>query len=501
MITNLRGKEYPFIGNAEKNAIIKKITRYYNLYKYIISLAKKEDNIEIKCLLFKLGAYFAACNVCSIYADYDLEQGLIRIADKIETKIEATYEKDTCLHVFTDAYSVGGHTRLIENFTSDSNTHKKHSIAITSGKKAFDFEGNDKKFQNCHLLEGGEIAKALELRRISSRYDKIILYTHMYDIVPLIAYGSSDFTRPVFYYNHADHRFWVGASISDLVFEMSTTGRMFSRLMRGIEHHHILPIPVDVDGSAFKSKQYCRDRLKLPHDRHIVLSIGGASKYGKMFINTCMNALKLRSDICFLIVGPDKNQKMWQDAYEKSHGRINAIGIVPHAEISAYYQAADMYLDSMPVGGGTVMVEALLHQLPALTWDNGFTQFDAYINCRVGIENLPHEISKILSKANTDDKNALCDRVFAMHSSRRINKKFNELLDKYDNHEIRNFSPLKKTLEIDMYDINLSKNMFHKFFLNREIFSKIPLKYQIRILIYLLVKIKYMPQILPTLNQ
>jgi len=501
MITNLRGKEYPFIGNAEKNAIIKKITRYYNLYKYIISLAKKEDNIEIKCLLFKLGAYFAACNVCSIYADYDLEQGLIRIADKIETKIEATYEKDTCLHVFTDAYSVGGHTRLIENFTSDSNTHKKHSIAITSGKKSFDFEGNDKKFQNCHLLEGGEIAKALELRRISSRYDKIILYTHMYDIIPLIAYGSSDFTRPVFYYNHADHRFWVGASISDLVFEMSPTGRMFSRLMRGIEHHHILPIPVDVDTSAFKSKQYCRDRLKLPHDRHIVLSIGGGSKYGKMFINTCMNTLNLRSDIYFLVVGPDKKQKMWQDAYEKSHGRINAIGIVPHSEISEYYQAADMYLDSMPVGGGTAMLEALLHRLPALTYNNGFNQFDACIDCRVDIAELPGKISEILSEPDSDSNNSLYDRAFDMHNSRQIKKKFNELLDKYDKHRIKKLDTPKKPIEIDMYDINLSKNMFHKFFLNREIFSKIPLKYQIRILIYLLVKIKYVPQILPTLNQ
>ena len=56
----------------------------------------------------------------------------------------------------------------------------------------------------------------------------VILHVHMYDVLPILAFANGDFNRPVMFYNHADHLFWLGASISDLVVNFRSSSVAFN---------------------------------------------------------------------------------------------------------------------------------------------------------------------------------------------------------------------------------------------------------------------------------
>ena len=56
----------------------------------------------------------------------------------------------------------------------------------------------------CIYLSGSYMERALKLLEISEGFYRVLLFTHMEDIIPVIAYSNPRWKRPVYFYNHAD---------------------------------------------------------------------------------------------------------------------------------------------------------------------------------------------------------------------------------------------------------------------------------------------------------
>ena len=269
------------------------------------------------------------------------------------------------LHVLTEGYDVGGHTRLAARWiTRDP---RVSSVAVTqqhrvplpailtdavgaSGGRVIDLSD----------LAPDLIDRATLLRRLARDYGFIVLHIHPYDVIPLLALSSLDI--PVIFINHADHVFWAGASISNIVVNFRQSGNALAIKRRGLSDNHmfLLPIPLNVTP---------KKRLpKREGSGTIALTIASEYKYGRGtangYINMLLDLIRCDRTLHVVAVGPE-NKGLWAWANQVSGGRIQPMGIQP--DISEFYQQADLYLDSFPFASVTSFLEAATYGLPIVS--------------------------------------------------------------------------------------------------------------------------------------
>src|SRR5262249_44200668 len=151
-------------------------------------------------------------------------------------------------------------------------------------------------------------------------------------------FGSHRFHRPVALYNHADHVFWLGLSVTDHVIDISSRGQRLTNTRRG-RRSSVLPIPLDkveVPSSDDKetSRRALRKKLGLPDSIQLILSIGSSYKYrpvetDRSFLRVAREILVKEKDAYVVVVGPSQREESWAQAFRESGGRINAVGPVP----------------------------------------------------------------------------------------------------------------------------------------------------------------------------
>ncbi len=111
-------------------------------------------------------------------------------------------------------------------------------------------------------------------------------------------------------------------------------------------------------------------RAALGIDPHDVVALSVAQSYkfeprdGVDYIEAMMDALERAPNLRVLVVGPTAIGR-WADAATRSGGRIRALGI--RSDIQALYRAADLFVDSMPIGSLTSLLEAGTNGLPLVT--------------------------------------------------------------------------------------------------------------------------------------
>ena len=346
--------------------------------------------------LCQYAAWFSFQNHCGAFTSPVLETALLKLASELDAPVGGRLQPNSILHVMTEAYLEGGHTRLVENWISFPVEEYAHSVVLTHHG---DSEISGRLTEVVRRRNGGlyklcahhPIQKAIDLRQMARAYELVVLHTHPFDVTPLLAFGREDFNRPVLISNHADHVFWMGVGICDTLLDMSTRGQAISRRKRGIGRSHVLPIPVDSPAGP-GNRLEARERLGVPADKKIVLSVGQQSKYtvaGKFNFSEMASALVQQFPNClFIVVGPDSTIPAWQTAYRQSKGKVLPVGRVPHDRLHDFFQSADAYVDSFPVGGGTACIEALMSGLPLISVDTELTQFDAYSRYLVNVEDV-----------------------------------------------------------------------------------------------------------------
>jgi hypothetical protein len=129
----------------------------------------------------------------------------------------------------------------------------------------------------------------------------------------------------------------------------------------------LLPLPVD-PAEATKGRKFVRSRLGVRPEQVLALTVAGAKKmspvWGEGFDDVLRRALTRTPDLAVALVGvPD--QGPWRALKSAFPRRVFPLGM--RGDTHDLQTAADLYLDSYPLSGGTALLEAAAAGLPVLS--------------------------------------------------------------------------------------------------------------------------------------
>ncbi len=317
-------------------------------------------------------ARFAWFNHPGIYRSVRLEALAARIAGHLPTPRSSRAQLDGhVVHVVSQAYETGGHTRLVWRWIENDSTQV--SSLVLTGQQGVPLP---LRLQQAVATSGGRIVdlgeisssllvRSAELRSIAAVASTIVLHAHPYDVLPSIS--LHDVAANVVLVNHADHVFGLGVEVSDLVADIRPAGQQLSMAARGVQpaRSMILPIPIGIPPQPHRRQ--ARERLQIPDGATAIISIASAYKYGAApgahFIDIHRDFVHSHPDVVLIVVGPE-NTGRWQKISAETSGRFRAVGTT--REIDAYYDAADIYLDSIPFASLTSLLDAAARGIPVL---------------------------------------------------------------------------------------------------------------------------------------
>lgn len=343
------------------------------------------------------------------------------------------------MHVLTRGFNAGGHTRVVERWIKNAPYYQKHSVVILSPLKNIKLPI----LQNNILEKNGEFIlfnenlnifeKSSKLRTLGMHYEIIILHTHMNDSIPIVAFGTKEFKRPVLFYNHGAHLFWIGKSICDCLLELIEKDQT-SILRRNIKNRFILGIPsekINFQQLTIIEKNNLRKKLNLPLDKKIIVTAGGENKYAKIGKEHLLPIIHkiLNKKTILIVIGIEKNSQIW------TRKNIFPMGVIDFSEgFLDYLKIADLYLDSYPMSGGTALIDAINCGVPALSLKSTILQLDYFMKTSGFCLNKKDFISKAKRILNDytyaqqilkEEQNSL-----SKHQSPDIwNEKINKLLE------------------------------------------------------------------------
>lgn len=372
---------------------------------------EQESCFEKRCDLACDAATFAVRHTTDIFASSIIENVFLELAQKHSIELEKTVRQNTVLHIMTEAYTSGGHTRCVERWIQLFPEQEHSCVILNQNAQLPNLLREVVEASGGHLelysATDTMLSKALKLRKYASNFEYVILHIHMDDPIALIAFGTEEFERPIVFFNHADHTFWLGVSVSDHVADLNTYRNSITIEKRGVCTSSILGIPVD-DTEILKINKFdARRELNIPADKKIIFSSGQPNKYDPLgspnFYNIVSDLVEKDENIIFYIAGADKNSIFWPKLKEKYPKNLFLTGRLDYkTKYPLYLSASDLVIDSYPVGGETSMIDAVKAGKPILTL-NEVMSADYCVNseaCCKSYEELLLKAIKILNDFN-----------------------------------------------------------------------------------------------------
>lgn len=308
-------------------------------------------------------------------ASVELEALTVEIAQTLPTPSAKPNDSGSprILHVITEAYELFGHTKLCRKWIELDPGATRHDVVLLD-----QYDAAPRNLQQSVEARGGMVTRldrtlpmlkrAQLLRELAyAEADVVVLHIHPNDLLANVAFGIPG-GPPVVYVNHADHEFWVGGAVSDLVLDIRESGQEWTRLNRGIPRTEILPIPLEEDalllGGSERTatlRREVRKSFDIAPEDFLLLTIGSARKYepmnGLSFLEAAEAILKRCPQAKLLAVGPRPTGE-WQAVAARTGGRLLAVG--NQSDLGRFHAAADLYLEGMPAGSLTALLEVCL---------------------------------------------------------------------------------------------------------------------------------------------
>lgn len=422
---------------------------------YFYSMKSNLDLNDYESVARNAYSFAATASWHNRHADFyqspDVENMLLECANKLPKEDYIRQEKDgskrRVLHILSEGYSVGGHTRLAKNWIK-SDPDSIHSLVTTWQMRSIpQWLSNEIKdsggwIRSLNTVSEKFIERAAALRKIAYEWaDIVVLHMHMMDSIPVIAFGV-DGGPPIIYINHGDHVFWLGASIADLVVDLRPIGQALTLKRRSIKKSTILPIPLQPKKEFNKNE--LRQKYKINENETVILTI--ASNYKFRSINN-YNYLNIIKDIVTkvencraFIVGPTDNGK-WNEINVETDGKVKSLGVI--TEIEELYQIADVYMDCFMMGSMTSLLDASKYDIPIIKFRNThspiLTEFDEEFQvCTYdNINEIIKEINKIKNEnIETKDKYKKVNEAIVKKHILDTKEKIQKIYKSVDNHKV-----------------------------------------------------------------
>lgn len=367
----------------------KLLVKNKKLFEKAVSRAQtalKNGNLTSAMAWAQIGADFALYKHPGFYTSVSLESLLLEVADRLdEQRIArdigqrifikpAKTNKKHVLHVMTEGFGYGGHTRLVSAWIKNTSGIAVNSVVTTvqqeplPGDLTSSIMASGGKYQPLALFSSDLLTRSFLLRHLSRNWaDVVVLHVHPSDAIPIVAFGVSE-GPPVIFLNHADHAFWLGASVADVVANLRPEGQKITLNRRGVKNSKILPIPL-LKTYPIAGNEVVRKRLGIKRDKIVLLTVGDQFKYAPFgvydFVGVMEKVLTRNPNVVLFAVGPRQDTR-WAEASARVGGRIRAIGRINWTELDAFYGCADIYIEGFPVGGTTAMLEAGVRGIPII---------------------------------------------------------------------------------------------------------------------------------------
>lgn len=347
-------------------------------------LSAVEQNVERSAWEAAMQCATAAANwawlhSCGVFASPELEALLARIGAALPDPPLERRESGRrhVLTVVSGAYAVGGHTRLAARWMALDHD-SRHTLVLTrqggAELPAMIAELVERGTIELVVLdEPGRVERAAHLRRLLASSDCAVLHIHPDDPVPVVALAGMAHPPPVLFENHADHVFWIGAGVSNLLVSLHDDGSRIAYERRGISPANVgwLPIPLDLAALDRVPPVDIRAEHGIPADAVLLLSCASAYKFAPIddvsMPQLLAPLLDEREEVHVLLVGPESDPPGTRFA-EAFPGRVHYAGRVGADKLHAAYHACDVYLDAVPTSSSTALCEAVAAGKPALKY-------------------------------------------------------------------------------------------------------------------------------------
>ena len=208
------------------------------------------------------------------------------------------------------------------------------------------------------------LSRAIQLRKAALEADIIVLHLFPDEIIPIVALGVS-LEPPVLLMNVADHEFWSGGSIADVVLNLRQSGDEWIVRHRGIERIGYLPTPLAPADITVEQRSelgvVTRKALEIPLEAPVILTSGEAYKYKPLpdfnFFDAARAILTSCTDAYLLALGPNEVDE-WKALRCHTGGRVRAVGL--QKNVAAYRACADIYLEGFPFGSNGAFLESCM---------------------------------------------------------------------------------------------------------------------------------------------
>lgn len=357
----------------------------FNRSLHKVKAAVAKNNLDSALAWAQITAHFAFIRHPGFYSSAPLEDLLLQVAQKIENKtnqppvtLPESQKKDDnklrFLYVITEGYETGGHSQFIAQWIKNTSKTSVHSLIETADSKIIPeiltsaITASGGWYKSLSTLSSSLAERSLILRQLARGWaDVIVLFTHPFDPIPTAAFGIEG-GPPIIFCNHADHAFWLGISISDVIANYHVTGGLLGAKRRGILDFKLLPIPLSRPELKIRD-EVARNKLGLRYDEIMLLTVGRDEKFlpfeNYNFLDVMIKFIKKHSKLKLFAVGPS-NKGRWKEASDQTDGRISALGLIDRCSLESFYNAADLYVVSFPCGSGTALLEAGLHNIPSV---------------------------------------------------------------------------------------------------------------------------------------
>ena len=360
-----------------------RIDKNYQFIKELDKLIICQECELDKLRLIEWIGFLYAEYVTGQYASKELEQEIITIGNRmIKFSQKRQPKKNHILIVMTESGYVGGHSVLVNNWMR-WDTKNQYSVAFTEQDydKVVDFIKESVEISGGRIfcLGGDYFLKARELLDISQDFEKILLFTHMYDVMPTLVYGNKNWKIPVLFYNHADFRFSFGLSVADKILNIFPYDKDKTEKFRGVPKGRNIVMRSPNAGQIVEyereteevknrtpkkeQKRLLAKKFGFCENETLIVSAGTDFKYLNIlnysfskFVETLLKRYDGKAS--FLIIGADKEQEKWKEMYERTGGKGRAMGILPHKEMDELIEVADLYVASFPMlAAGNIIAE------------------------------------------------------------------------------------------------------------------------------------------------
>lgn len=401
----------------------RKVEQANKFYHHFITLNifKDAGNEEQKIIALEALSFFNWKVHSGRYTSNFIDLQIQKLSTSLQLFSTPQYSQNnlqnTVVYIATSLYSVGGHTKLLENIAKFEHQRGANAILILTGQKEAEIPERVSQL-NCFnkiicFKQESRVDKISAIRNIIKGAKRIYNLQHPDDIIPSIALNLKE--RPyVIYVNHADHVFWVGASFCDCILNIRPFGNSLTLTRRNNKVPSIiLPVKLNV-AKKIISKEIARNQLDIRPDTKVLLTISDVYKIfpdkNYNFLRTIKQIIFEHPDVIYYFIGVN-NEEYINIMNEPPPKQLILLGVLE--DISLYQTAADVYLEGMPYNSLTALLESIYAgAFPVLLWGpyhiSGNMEDELYIQKIImhsKDESSYHkEINKVLSEIGSKEQ-------------------------------------------------------------------------------------------------